>query len=286
MYSFLFNQTYLAIFAISILVFLLMFLWRKLTILEGNYYLLEKRVNIIKKEERNEQLSKNIEKADVIMNEVFKNSKSVNSKENFNEDNITNVNIECDNVNKYFNNSDIDISIVDVLESKKDECKNAKPKKNCNLKDVMAKETTPNILPEVIEINDFLTMNNPENVNYKEVQEVQKVQKVQKVQEVQEVQEVHEVQEVQEVQDELHKHINNITNDDNVEYVNTDSIIETESITSDITFNNEDDKILSRKYKAMNLEKLREECKYNSLSTDGTKSMLITRIIENIKKHK
>ena len=50
MYSFLFNQTYLAIFAISILVFLLMFLWRKLTILEGNYYLLEKRVNIIKKE--------------------------------------------------------------------------------------------------------------------------------------------------------------------------------------------------------------------------------------------
>ena len=36
----------------------------------------------------------------------------------------------------------------------------------------------------------------------------------------------------------------------------------------------------------MNLEKLREECKYNSLSTDGTKSMLITRIIDNIKKHK
>ena len=53
MYSFLFNQTYLSIFAIAILVFLLMFLWRKLTILEGNYYLLEKRVNIIKKEERN-----------------------------------------------------------------------------------------------------------------------------------------------------------------------------------------------------------------------------------------
>ena len=72
MYSFLFNQTYLTIFVIAILIFLLMFLWRKLTILEGNYYLLEKRVNIMKKEERNEQLSKNIEKADIIMNEVFK----------------------------------------------------------------------------------------------------------------------------------------------------------------------------------------------------------------------
>ena len=51
-----------------------MFLWRKLTILEGNYFLLEKRVNIIKKEDRSEQLSKNLEKSDAIMKEVFKNN--------------------------------------------------------------------------------------------------------------------------------------------------------------------------------------------------------------------
>jgi len=85
---------------------------------------------------------------------------------------------------------------------------------------------------------------------------------------------------------ELKKHIDNITNDDNVEYINTDNIIETESITSDITFNNEDDKTLSRKLKSMNLEKLRDECRINSLNADGTKSMLIARLIDNIKKQK
>ena len=74
MYSFLFNQTYISVFVIALLVFLLMFLWRKLTILEGNYFLLEKRVNIIKKEDRSEQLSKNLEKSDAIMKEVFKNN--------------------------------------------------------------------------------------------------------------------------------------------------------------------------------------------------------------------
>jgi hypothetical protein len=57
-------------------------------------------------------------------------------------------------------------------------------------------------------------------------------------------------------------------------------------ITSDITFNNEDDKILSKKYKAMNLEKLREECKIYSLNSEGTKPILISRIIDNIKKQK
>ena len=74
MYSFLFNQTYISIFVIALLVFLIMFLWRKLTILEGNYFLLEKRVNIMKKEDRTEQLSKNLEKSDAVMKEVFKNN--------------------------------------------------------------------------------------------------------------------------------------------------------------------------------------------------------------------
>lgn len=36
----------------------------------------------------------------------------------------------------------------------------------------------------------------------------------------------------------------------------------------------------------MNLEKLREECRNNSLSVEGTKSILISRIIDNIKKQK
>jgi hypothetical protein len=49
-----------------------MFLWRKLIILEGNFFVLEKRVNLIKKDAREDSISRNIEKSDVIMNEIFK----------------------------------------------------------------------------------------------------------------------------------------------------------------------------------------------------------------------
>ena len=73
MYSFLFNQTYITIFVLALLLFFIMYLWRKITILEGNYYLLEKRVNIIKKDSRSELLSKNLEQSDAIMKEVFEN---------------------------------------------------------------------------------------------------------------------------------------------------------------------------------------------------------------------
>ena len=49
-----------------------MFLWRKLIILEGNFFVLEKRVNLIKKDAREDSMSRNIEKSDIIMNEIFK----------------------------------------------------------------------------------------------------------------------------------------------------------------------------------------------------------------------
>jgi len=301
MYSFLFNQTYLSIFAIAILVFLLMFLWRKLTILEGNYYLLEKRVNIIKKEERNEQLSKNTEKADIIMNEVFKNSQyGGDIKQKCTPEDITNVNINCENINKYCENTDVDVSIIDVFESKKGGAKNTKAKKQCNIKDDVVKEATLNILQEVIEFNDIDIPYKSENVTINntydtcEVSEAKEVCEGSEGSEAREAREVSEGSEVSEAKyentindvNELKKHIDNITNDDNVEYINTDNIIETESITSDITFNNEDDKTLSRKLKSMNLEKLRDECRINSLNADGTKSMLIARLIDNIKKQK
>ena len=96
---------------------------------------------------------------------------------------------------------------------------------------------------------------------------------------------------------ELIKHIENITSANNKtaetgEYQDTADTADTTdttdavSIASEITFNNDEDKVLSKKYKAMNLEKLREECKNNSLSSEGTKSILVARIIDNIKKQK
>jgi len=83
MYSFLFDQTYINLMVLVIIVFLIMFLWRKVIILEGNFFILEKRVNLIKKDAREECIAKNIEKSDIIMNEIFKDSSRSNACPNF-----------------------------------------------------------------------------------------------------------------------------------------------------------------------------------------------------------
>jgi len=240
MYSFLFNQTYISIFVIALLVFLLMFLWRKLTILEGNYFLLEKRVNIIKKEDRSEQLSKNLEKSDAIMKEVFKNNIKRSNCDN--NDTVCNIPKNIDEEDYIMDDieNNIDITIIDVSEDdpikvgEGDEC------------------------DECYDDNESGERGDGgERGDCEEGEE-----------------------------EELVSHIEDITKTNessNIELAdNNDNV----SITSEITFNNEDDKILSKKYKAMNLEKLREECKIYSLNSEGTKSTLISRIIDNIKKQK
>ena len=238
MYSFLFNQTYISIFVIALLMFLIMFLWRKLTILEGNYFLLEKRVNIMKKEDRTEQLSKNLEKSDAVMKEVFKN------------------NIKRSSCN-----------IDDTV---------------CNIpKDINAEE----YIMEDIENNIDITIVNVEDANSSKGS----------VNAIEEIVENEQKEEDIIDEQELVSHIENITgtadaadevdaaDEATIEFTDTN---DNASTTSEITFNNEDDKTLSRKYKSMNLEKLREECRNNSLSVEGTKSTLIARIIDNIKKQK
>ena len=72
MYGFLLDQSYINLFILVIIVSIVMFLWRKLIILEGNFFVLEKRVNLIKKDAREDCIAKNIDKADIIMNEIFK----------------------------------------------------------------------------------------------------------------------------------------------------------------------------------------------------------------------
>jgi hypothetical protein len=71
MYSFLFESTYMTLAVLALLIFLVLFLWRKLTVLEGNFYILEKRVNLMKKENRETKLAKSIERSNIVMNEIF-----------------------------------------------------------------------------------------------------------------------------------------------------------------------------------------------------------------------
>jgi len=225
MYNFLFNQTYISVFVIALLVFLLMFLWRKLTILEGNYFLLEKRVNIIKKEDRSEQLSKNLEKSDAIMKEVFKNNIKRGNCDN--NDTVCNIPKNTDEEDYIMDDieNNIDITIIDVCEEE------------------------PVKIGEVVDGEEDNEGGEGE-------------------------------------EEELVSHIEDITKTNETSNIELADNNDNVSITSDITFNNEDDKILSKKYKAMNLEKLREECKIYSLNSEGTKSTLISRIIDNIKKQK
>jgi hypothetical protein len=67
---------------------------------------------------------------------------------------------------------------------------------------------------------------------------------------------------------------------DNIDNMDNDTI----SVSSDITFGTDQDKSITKKYKKMNIEKLREECIEKSLSSEGTKAMLIARILEYNKK--
>lgn len=71
MYSFLFDPAYMTLIALALLIFLVMFLWRKVTIIEGNFFILEKRVNLMKKESRETSLAKNLERTNIVMNEIF-----------------------------------------------------------------------------------------------------------------------------------------------------------------------------------------------------------------------
>jgi len=235
MYSFLFNQTYITIFVLALLLFFIMYLWRKITILEGNYYLLEKRVNIIKKDSRSELLSKNLEQSDVIMKEVFENGLKSGCDD---MENLCNISPEM------FQEYDIDIDNEKNIDS--------------DIINIEELNVVPEVDIEVLERKDS---------------------------------EVVQVKNESSDELELITHIENITSSNNEtaetgEYQDTTDTTDAASIASEITFNNDEDKVLSKKYKAMNLEKLREECKNNSLSSEGTKSILVTRIIDNIKKQK
>lgn len=106
------NPMYSYLFVLTLVIFLVIFLWRKLTILESNFYILEKRVNLMKE---SKYMSKNtkdvaiptdassleegfkraifenmtdkkIERSNIVMNEIFGNNIFSNDKNCHKED--------------------------------------------------------------------------------------------------------------------------------------------------------------------------------------------------------
>lgn len=90
------NPIYTYLFILTLVIFLVLFIWRKLTILESNFYILEKRVNLMKDSSRQNNnitpgnisqkppvssneiftniTEKKLERSNIVMNEIFGNA--------------------------------------------------------------------------------------------------------------------------------------------------------------------------------------------------------------------
>ena len=287
MYGFLFDQTYINLIILGFFLFLIMFLWRKITIIEGNYFILEKRVDMIKKTERDSLISKNMEKADIVMNEIFKDSTSGGSggKKNFcnnvsycppeapvkSQKNISKVSEDSKDSKDSKDSQDIDMSsyMIDAVGTVND----------INIQDViddpsnLIKSKIDNKI-EIIEykdgrtngvdgVDDIVINKNVEYGNNTDVNNVSDVSMDIKASECDIVDVIYAT---------------GTTNI--VDNMDSDAI----SVSSDITFGTDQDKSITKKYKKMTIEKLREECVEKSLNSEGSKAILIGRILEYNKK--
>lgn len=256
MYGDLFDQTYITMAVFGLLIFLIMFLWRKITIIEGNLFILEKRVDVIKKTDRLETINKNMENADAVMNEIFRDSTNNIFCNNISSD-ICNIDNKLKNKKntldiheKNFNENDNVMNFINILNNKDIEIK----------KDEDEKQQMFTYLGEIItenydkfEITEVKNIDNDIDLSHKDNQ-------------------------------------NNIENIGDIvvsgNYTDNNDNNDNMSVSSDITFGNDIDNSLKKKYKNMNVEKLREECKEKSLNIEGTKAILISRILEHNKKLK
>ena len=283
MYEFLFDQTYISLFVIALLLFLVMFLWRKVTIIEGNYFLLEKRVNIIKKEGREDLLAKNMERSEAVMNEIFRDSVI--------EKSCNNLNYEC----KIPNNIEVqDVQATRTAQDAHNEY-NITEDTVCNFRND-TKQYTEDIadIAGIVDIADIAGIvdivdisinyfNKNEGTQGKPSNKIELIEEHDNVAQIDVplVTDVTGVIEVTDIEPEvvIVKPIELKISGDICD------ITDTGSVCSDITFNSED-KSISKRYKNVNIEKLRDECKEKSLNTEGNRAALISRLVDNIKKQK
>lgn len=256
MYSFIFDQTYINLMILIMIVFLVMFLWRKIIILEGNFFILEKRVNLIKKDIREDSISKNIEKSDIIMNEIFKDYCPINACKNF--DCFPSVGGNGDDGDDKCAKSANNISITE------DVVQYISQQVPTNLGEM---EETPDDIDVITFVNQDTVVINADKEGEADEVDIDKM-----VNSIISSSEDYEEKIVTE-QKEYSEHNENID-------------IDNMSVTSDITFTSDDkknEKTLIRKYSKMSLEKLKEFCILNNINAEGTKNQLITRIMENKK---
>ena len=249
MYSFLFDQTYINLLILVIIVSLVMFLWRKLIILEGNFFVLEKRVNLIKKDAREDSISRNIEKSDVIMNEIFndyypsnacKQSKCgggmsvcVPSDNNPDDENM----VQFADVITFANGGNIVLhSATDGAEG---DAEAAEADEAVCVSFTTATTATTATAASVADATDAIEIDRMVDTIISSSEEYEK-----KFRE------------------------------------DADGDADTMSVSSEITFTSDEKKNEKKKYAKMSLDKLKDLCNQGNLNNDGTRNQLITRIIE------
>ena len=251
------DQTYVNLFILISIVVLVMFLWRKLIILEGNFFILEKRVNLIKKDAREDSISRNIEKSDVIMNEIFKDFSPSNACKNF----------ECplSAITKIHSEN-----LTDNLTINEDMVKYISAQTPANLKgagkihldvsnsdvDVITFNKGANADTEAVGTDAGVAGDTGDDADIDKIVDTI----------------------ISSSEDYEAKVLDEDTNEANEQ--------DNASVCSEITFTSDDkksEKTLLNKYSKMSLDKLKEICGSNNINVEGTRKQLIARIIENSK---
>jgi hypothetical protein len=262
MYSFLLDQTYVNLLILVVIVVLLMFLWRKLSILEGNFFVLEKRVNLLKKDAREDSIARNIDKADIIMNEIFNNYSPSNACKIGGSGGDLSCDTPCDPFGVFQKNKPNNMRIDEIDENM------VQYIAQVNLNDSEADAEEADADADADAEADVITFAAPADAADANTADAADAEAdIDKM-----------VDTIISSSEEYEKKAS-IESNDYGEHNEADNV----SVCSEITFTSEDKKnerTLQKKYSKMSLEKLKELCISNKVNSDGTKNQLITRLID------
>jgi len=265
MYSFLLDQTYVNLLILVVIVVLLMFLWRKLSILEGNFFVLEKRVNLLKKDAREDSIARNIDKADIIMNEIFNNYSPSNACKVGGSGGDLSCDTPCDPFGVFQKNKSNNMRIDEIDENMVQYIAQV----NLNDSEAAAEEADADADADVI----TFAAPAPADADVADTAEADTADAADAEADIDKM-----VDTIISSSEEYEKKAS-IESNDYGEHNEADNV----SVCSEITFTSEDKKnerTLQKKYSKMSLEKLKELCISNKVNSDGTKNQLITRLID------
>jgi hypothetical protein len=239
-----------------------MFLWRKLSILEGNFFVLEKRVNLLKKDAREDSIARNIDKADIIMNEIFNNYSPSNACKIGGSGGDLSCDTPCDPFGVFQKNKPNNMRIDEIDENM------VQYIAQVNLNDSEADAEEADADADADAEADVITFAAPADAADANTADAADAEAdIDKM-----------VDTIISSSEEYEKKAS-IESNDYGEHNEADNV----SVCSEITFTSEDKKnerTLQKKYSKMSLEKLKELCISNKVNSDGTKNQLITRLID------